>query len=720
MHYAGFDYQELATVPVPADSAQRLSLALSASRMGDWSWDSATDVVTLSDRAAEIFGIPPGPHMTWDAMREVLHPDDRERAREAVVQALERRDDYDIEYRVRHEGGADRWISARGRGFYDQAGAVQGMLGVVHDITERKTLEAQLERRGQSLEIVNQVGLIVAAELDLHKIVSAVTDAATKVSGARFGAFFYNLLDEKGESYTLYTLSGVDRSHFEKFPMPRNTAVFGPTFRGEGTIRLANVKKDARYGKNDTYHGMPPGHLPVTSYLAVPVVSRNGEVHGGLFLGHEEEGVFDEAAQAVVEGLAAQAAVAIDNARLYELEQRSRRAAEDANQMKDEFLATLSHELRTPLTSIVGWVHMLRTGRLAEADQRRALETIERNAKAQQQIIEDILDVSRIMTGKLRLELTPVNVVEAVEAAIEALRPLMEAKEQRLVRVMESPGITVLGDRNRLQQVFWNLVSNAIKFTPKGGRINVSLKRADSRVEILVSDSGEGIAPEFLPHVFDRFKQADSSTTRPHGGIGLGLSIVRHLLELHGGTVHAASAGPGKGSTFTVCLPVAVAVARDEPRRMNMARERTREPSDVPGADAYDIKGLKVLVLDDEADARELIAAILARSGAEVEAASSVAEALRCVPRWKPHVIVSDIGMPGEDGYSFMNKLRRLPHAEGGSIPAAALTAYARAEDRLRSLSAGFQTHVAKPVDPVELVAVVASLGGRTGRAAPR
>ena len=563
---------------------------------------------------------------------------------------------------------------------------------------------------------MNQVGLIVAAELDLHKIVGAVTDAATKVSGARFGAFFYNVLNEKGESYMLYTLSGVDRSHFEKFPMPRNTAVFAPTFNGEGTIRLANVKKDARYGKNDTYHGMPPGHLPVVSYLAVPVISRRGEVHGGLFFGHEEEGVFDEAAQAVVEGLAAQAAVAIDNARLYELEQRSRRAAEDANQLKDEFLATLSHELRTPLTSIVGWVHMLRTGRLAESDQRRALETIERNARAQQQIIEDILDVSRIMTGKLRLELTPVNVVEAVEAAIDALRPLMDAKEQQLVRIVESPAVTVLGDRNRLQQVFWNLISNAIKFTPKGGRIQLALKREDSTVEITVHDSGEGIAAEFLPHVFDRFKQADSSTTRPHGGIGLGLSIVRHLLELHGGTVKAASPGPGKGSTFTVCLPVAVAVAREEPRRGGTPRSRAKEAGAVPTAAAYDIKGLRVLVLDDEPDARELIAAILSRSGASVEAAASVREALQRVPQWKPDVIVSDIGMPGEDGYAFMHKLRRLPSEEGGTIPAAALTAYARAEDRLRSLSAGFQTHVSKPVDPVELVAVVASLGGRTGR----
>jgi PAS domain S-box-containing protein len=694
------------------DPGGRLSLALHAAKLGDWSWDAETDMVTMSERAAQIFGIPPGPHMTWQRMRELLHPDDRERAREAVERSIAEHNDYDIEYRLLRESGELAWVLARGRAIYDPSGTVTGMIGVVQDVTVRKALESDLHARTQALETVYNLGIAIGAEQDVHKVVQAVTDAATQLTGAHFGAFFYNVLDGHGGSYMLYCLSGVDPSHFAGFPQPRATALFGPTFRGEGVIRLANVRKDPRYGTFAPHHGMPKGHLPVVSYLAVPVISRSGEVLGGLFFGHPSEGVFNESHEQIVSSLAAQAAVAIDNSRLHERAQRSLAAAEMANRVKDEFLATVSHELRTPLTAIVGWVHLLRTGTLTAADQARAIDTVERSVNAQRRIIDDILDVSRIISGKLRLELVPVDLVSSVEAATESLRPLIDSRQINLVRLFES-ALLVLGDAGRLQQVAWNLVSNAIKYSPRGGRVTVSARRVGSSAELCVSDNGEGIDPAFLPHVFDRFRQADSSTTRQHGGIGLGLSIVRHLTELHGGTVEARSEGLGKGSTFVVRIPLSSVAATVPETTSARAEASIAEPT--AGA-LPDLKGVRVLVVDDEHDTRVVLTTILSRAGSQVITAASADEALSVVDSSPPDVIVSDIGMPGEDGYSFMRRLRARQAQEGGAIPAAALTAYARAEDRLRCLAAGFHTHVAKPVTPIELVTAVASLAGRSGK----
>lgn len=698
------------------EGAERLSLALEAARLGDWSWDAATDVVTFSVRAAAIFGIPPGPHLTWTEMRELLHEEDRERARRAVEEAIAQHTDYAIEYRILLPGGEQRWVAATGRTTYDEAGQVKGMLGMVQDITERKLAAFHIEEEREALDTINQVGQMLSAELDLQKLVQALTDAATEITGARFGSFFYNVLDEKGASYMLYTLSGVPREHFAHFPMPRATDLFGPTFRGEGALRIDDVKQDPRYGKNAPYYGMPAGHLQVTSYLAVPVVSRSGEVLGGLFFGHPEAGRFTERHERIVAGLAGQAAIAMDNARLYEAAQRAREEAVTANRLKDEFLATVSHELRTPLNAILGWARLLRMGRLDEESRTRAVGTIEKSAVAQSQIIEDILDVSRIITGKLRLDVSPVEIAKIVEEAVESVRPTAEAKGVRVQAVLDTQSNPVLGDAHRLQQIMWNLLSNAIKFTPKGGRVQVTLARVNSYVEIAVSDTGQGISPAFLPYVFERFLQADSSTKRTYGGLGLGLAIVRHLTELHGGQVVAQSAGEGQGATFLLRLPLSIMREGANGLEAQLTPHRQRAvASDLPEALRQDLSGVRVLVVDDEADARELLRIALSQCGAEVRAAASVPEAFDSLRQWRPDVLVSDIGMPGEDGYELIRQVRSLPLEEGGGIPAAALTAYARSEDRLKALTSGFQMHVAKPVEPIELAAVVASLAGKTG-----
>jgi PAS domain S-box-containing protein len=707
------------------EASERLKLALAASHLGDWSWDAKTDIVDMSETGARIFGIPPGPHITWTQMRELLHEDDRARAKSAVEEALANHVDYDAEYRVRQNNHSEVWISAKGRGIYGDNGEVVGMLGFVQDISDRKTTEATLREQADALRTLNEVGQIISAELDLHNTVQAVTDAATALTGARFGSFFYNVLNEEGASYMLYTLAGVPREAFEHFPMPRATDLFGPTFRGEGVVRIDDVKLDPRYGQNSPYYGMPEGHLPVTSYLAVPVVSRSGEVMGGLFFGHPDPGVFSQRDELTVYGLASQAAIAMDNARLYEAAKRAKveaeqaaaqnerlyRQAEESGRLKEEFLATISHELRTPLSAILGWARMLRLGQLSPEDSIKALDTIERNARAQAQLVDDLLDVSRIITGKLRMDVRPADPNSFIDSAVEAVRPAAEAKGLRVQKVMDTGDISIPGDPTRLQQVVWNLLSNAIKFTPRGGRVQIRSERVNSHLEIVVSDTGMGIPPDFLPHVFDRFRQADQKTSRQHGGMGLGLAIVRHLVELHGGTVSAASAGEGKGATFTVMLPITPVYQVDSSGgRVHPAARDLMPPDD--STDRLD--GLRILVVDDEADTRELLKQGLEYCGAKVRAAGSAAEAIDAIVAMVPDILISDIGMPGIDGYDLIRQVRGLPSNKGGRVAAIALTAYTRIEDRLQALRAGYDMHVPKPVELTELVAVAASVARRS------
>lgn len=630
---------------------------------------------------------------------------------------------FEMEFPLRGADGNFRWFLTRVSPTRDIAGRIVRWFGTNTDVDEVRRAHEQLQDQTRVLELLNKTGTTIGSNLDLPQLVQTVTDAATELSGGEFGAFFYNVIDEQGESFLLYSLSGAPREAFENFGLPRNTPVFNPTFRGEGVVRSADITQDSRYGQMAPHHGMPPGHLPVRSYLAVPVVSRSGEVIGGLFFGHSTPDVFTERTEQLIAGVAAQAATAIDNARLYEdvrraardreqlldAERAARSEAERVNIMKDEFLATLSHELRTPLSAILGWSQLLASGQMGPDEVKEGLETIERNARAQTQLIEDLLDMNRIVSGKVRLDVQRTDLASIVNAAVESVRPSADAKGIRLQKIIDPLAGPVSGDPNRLQQVVWNLLTNAIKFTPKGGKVDVLVERVNSHLEVTVHDSGQGIAPEFLPHVFERFRQADSSTTRKYGGLGLGLSIVKQLVELHGGSVRAKSAGEGQGATFIVALPLAP--IRDEEVREHPTTDR------FPTIDCEEMHlgGVKVLVVDDEPDARELVRRVLVHCKAEVEVAADAEEAIELLQRYRPHVIISDIGMPRKDGYQFIQEVRQLPEAKGGRTPAIALTAFARSEDRTRAMLAGYQVHLAKPIEPQELLATVGSLAGQLG-----
>jgi PAS domain S-box-containing protein len=399
-----------------------------------------------------------------------------------------------------------------------------------------------------------------------------------------------------------------------------------------------------------------------------------------------------------------------DRSRLLAVEQEARRDAEQANRAKNEFLAVLSHELRTPLSSIVGWAHMLKDAQLDAEQTASAVQTIIRNADTQTRLIADILDVSRIVSGKLHLNLRVVDLAEIVRAAREVLSPAADARRIEVEMSLAAEALPTMGDPERLQQIVWNLLSNAVKFTPEGGKVEVALKSAGDHTTITVSDNGPGIAPAFLPFVFDSFRQGDASTTRRHGGLGLGLAIARHLAELHGGTVSAANRAEGSGAVFTLALPRSRAPL---PEQMAPAEAGAGAGGANPWG-PHSLSGVRALVVDDEADSRDFAAAVLRSAHAEVVSAASSREALQRFKEVRPHVLLVDLGMPEEDGYAFLEKVRTLSYERGGFVPAAAVTAYAAPEDRLAALRAGFQVHIAKPVAPGDLIAAVANLAGVT------
>lgn len=583
---------------------------------------------------------------------------------------------------------------------YDDDGVVIGASKIARDITERSRLLAAAQEQASIAKKLTDFGVVIAASLDHSLIVQQVTDTATALTHAEFGAFFYNVTNsQSGESYTLYTLSGVAKEAFAKFPQPRATAIFAPTFHGEGIVRLDDVTQDSRYGKNPPYHGMPPGHLPVRSYLAVPVNGRTGNVLGGLFFGHSKTGVFTEQHEQLAAGIAAWASVALENSRLYS-------EARDADRLKDEFLAVLSHELRTPLNAILGYARLLRGGILGGEKATRALDTLERNASMLTQIVEDVLDISRIVAGKIRLDVQPVDLSLVVHNAIATVQPAADAKGVRLQTILDPRIGPVSGDPSRLQQVVWNVLSNAVKFTPKSGRIQIRLERVNSQIQIVVSDTGIGIKPDFLPHVFERFRQGDAGPTRSSGGLGLGLSIVHHIVEMHGGSVHVASDGEGRGATFRIELPVMIVHEEDSRQPREHPRTETLQPLTALG----DLSGVRVMAIDDESDALGLLRLVLETAGAEVIAASSAVAALQQIGDLRPDALIVDLGMPQMDGFDFISQIRASDDPGIRNTPAAALTAFARSDDRTKALQRGFEMHLAKPVDPGELVASVVTL----------
>jgi PAS domain S-box-containing protein len=562
---------------------------------------------------------------------------------------------------------------------------VLGTIIEVRDITEEKRARDDRERLFREAEEGRRILQALMDHIPEGITIASAPDVSIRMV-SRFGQRLVSRPAEAitgipsnyhPERWSIFHADGVTPAKPEELPLTRATLVGELVTDEEWTLL------------------QPDGDRVPILCNAAPIRDEAGAIIGGVIAWRD-----------ITERKKAEA----ERERLLVAAEAARVEAEHANRMKDEFLATLSHELRTPLNAIVGWTKILRSSNVDDEDRAEGLEVIDRNARAQAQLIEDLLDISRIISGKLVLDVQRVNLTEVIEGALDAVAPAAQGKGVRITKVLDSLAGPVSGDPARLQQVVWNLLTNAVKFTARGGQVQVLLERVNSHVEISVIDTGQGIPPEFLPHVFERFRQADGSSTRRHGGLGLGLSIVRQLVEMHGGSVRAKSPGEGQGSTFVVMLPITV-VHPEQPGKVR-PKDPERRQGDDPCGDHH-LSGLRVLVVDDEPDARNLMTRVLEDCGAEVKAAGSAAEALDLLGGFKPDILVSDVGMPEQDGYDLMRQVRRRLSAK--ELPAAALTAFARSEDRMRAMRAGFQVHVAKPVDPEELVAVVATLAARTG-----
>ncbi len=558
---------------------------------------------------------------------------------------------------------------------------------------ERKArADAEVERR--RLGLLAEASAVLNASLDP----AAISASLARVAVPAFAHYCLVCnLDEDGAPQFISALhedpekEALIRDMRARYPFGENHPIVEVARTGKGKLLRVNDDAIFRSIAADDEHLALIRSLGSTSSIVVPLIAR-GHTLGVLSFGLTR-GRYNQADLALAEELGQRAALALDNARLLH-------EAQEASRVKDEFLGVVSHELRTPLNAILGWARMLRTGAVREGNQPRALESIERNAVHQAKLIDDLLDASRITAGKLRLDASVLELAPVVEAAVHAVTPGATNRDISLHTIFDTASIPIFGDPSRLQQIVWNLLSNAIKFTPKGGRIEVRLARTGDEAVLLVSDSGRGIRAELLPHVFERFRQGDGTLTRASGGLGLGLSIVRHLVEAHGGTVRAESDGPDTGAKFTVKLPIA------KPRPLPAPGPPVGERQTETRA----LAGLCVLVVDDEPDAREILEEILDLAGATVKTAADAAEALRILSDFVPDVLVSDLAMPDEDGLSLIRKIRNRAPDRIATIPAIALTAYTRPEDRVRALNAGFQMHVPKPVDPTELVVTIASL----------
>jgi CheY-like chemotaxis protein len=576
----------------------------------------------------------------------------------------------------------------------------------------RKTAEVQdqarvLDRKACQLQRLTEASLAINSALSIDRMLAVIADLSRDILGAH-QAVAVAAPDQKWSTpKTAVSLSPEYEHGGERTVLRDRMGLLSLLSRMTGPARLP---RGVGQNTGPWREFLAPGAGAQEGWLAVSLCGRDGHPMGLLHLLDKYEGDFGEEDETILTRFAQMSAIAMENTLNAE--------ALESNRIKDEFLTTLSHELRTPLSAILGWTRTLRSGRLSEEKVGHGLEVIERNVVAQTKLIDDLLDVSRIITGKLRLSVCKSSLVSVIQTACDAMRPAAQGRQIEIVFEQRIPEAeeTIAGDPDRLQQIFWNLLSNAIKFTPPRGRVTVSLEKSVAHFEVRVRDTGRGIRPEFLGHVFERFRQADSTTTRSQGGLGIGLAIARHLTELHGGSISAESPGEGQGATFVVQLP-AVAVNLDSTESRRRARSQA---SSGAKAELADLTGVSVLVVEDEPDGRELLEETLRLAGAEVVSVESAAKALEALRRRIPDVLVSDIGLPGEDGHSLIGKVRQLSAQEGGEIPALAVSAYVRDEDRSQALAAGFQKHLSKPFEPSTLVPAVARLAGRRRTSAPR
>jgi PAS domain S-box-containing protein len=644
----------------------------------------------------------------WGWM-DAVHPEDREVVARAWREAVTAVASFQCEMRLRRHDGVHRHMHMRAVPVLELDGKVREWVGIHRDITrqhedaaERERLLARERRHRAQLQGLAEASLRIGQGVSPEAVLQVITEQARELIGAHQAVTSLTIDQDWSQAVNSRSLSDKYVGWRQFNVRPDGSGIYAEVCRTNRPLRMTQEELVAHPAWRG-FGSYAAAHPPMRGWLAVPLVGRNGRNLGLIQLSDKYEGEFSLEDETILVQLARLAAVAIENARLMAESQA-------ANRAKDEFLAVMSHELRTPLTAVLGWTQIMRGSRKDDAAVReKGLEVIERNARSLAQLIEDVLDVSRILTGKLTLHRKAVELSGAVQAAVEVVRPRAEQKGLTLAVVLEAGEGQVTGDPSRLQQVFWNLLVNAVKFTPEGGRVEVKVERAGMEWRVSVKDTGQGIREEAIPHLFERFWQADGSSTREHGGLGLGLAIVRHLVELHGGTVEAESAGLGHGATFTVKLPVPAVLPEVE---------RTAGAAEVVPATRLD--GVRVLLVEDAEDARELIALLLRERGAQVRAVANGREAMEALEESLADVLVSDIGLPGEDGHMLLKRIRAWAEAKDQWIPAIALTAYAGAEDARRAYRAGFQVHLAKPLEPEALVESVARLAARDGGTAPR
>ncbi|MGB7443780.1 MAG: PAS domain-containing protein [Coleofasciculaceae cyanobacterium] len=638
------------------EQEERLAAALRASQTGTYRWQLSTNTVDWDDNLKRLFGLPEDFAVNRpEDFLELIHPDDRQRVVAQAQHCLSSGTEFEMEFRVIWSDGSVHWLLDKGKTIFDKLGQSQYVTGACVDITQLKQAEAALSQSQERLTLA--------------------------MEAAQLGLWDWNKANDKiSWSYNHARLFGLKPEEFDGTYEAFLACVYPDDHQLVQQAVTRALQVDGKY------------------IAEFRVIWPDGSLHwitgkGQVF--YDATGEPIRMLGIVRESTAAKQAEQ-EREQLLQREQAARAQAEAANRIKDEFLTVLSHELRSPLNPILGWTSLLRSRKFDQKGTERALEIIERNAQLQTQLIEDLLDISRILRGKMVLNVRQVNLGTTIEAALETVQLAAEAKRIQIKTKLDTNPVLISGDANRLQQVIWNLLSNAVKFTDTGGEVEVCLEQIGSSAQIQVKDTGRGISLKFLPHMFDYFRQENSTTTRKFGGLGLGLAIVRHLVELHGGSVWAESPGEGQGAIFTVRLPMTVATAK----------ETQKDNFD----EVIQLDGLRILVVDDEADIRELVACILELSGAEVTLAASAEEAVIALSQSLPDLLLCDIGMPDVDGYALMDEIRKLPPTKGGKLPAIALTAYVGEYHQRKALAASFEMHIAKPVEPEHLVRAIAQI----------